>query len=814
MTDMSAVIGAAQAGQAAVPNYAQQQLLQSQAGYYGAEAQRTQTQNQQLQFQNQMARYQMARTQQFYQDMRTLPYQQLVSLYPDHLADIKAAHDEMAGDQQQAAQTQLGSAVAYSSANDYNGAARILQDSHNANKAVGRADSFTPGLIDDLASGDKKRQLAAHQFMVNGLASTYGAKDAPGMLDSLGVNRKHIALSGTDRLVDSGTGSTLTPTGLPYKDVSWTDAQGVTHPGTMDQNTGQLFNGGTNGPAPAGAPAAGTPATGGTPGTAAAIAMQISSPGVEGTGKNPKSTAQGYGQFLKQTWIDNYKKHADTTGMTDAQILAKRNDPTVAGPMLTAFTQDNMDRLKSQGIAPTPTNTYLTHLLGPSGGPAMIQAMATQDPSTPVASIISHRAAIANPRLAKMTIGQMQKWASAVMKDSGQAQQAAAPQAAMPGGVQVASNTPLGPGDMPQSQQDAAVSAQDAAAAGQGAPYAHFAGSGADGGPVAAIGALPQQMPQAPAGQVGVAGGPQAAVTGSFGPSGTDSAIPNTKGATPGSHWGRTQDGEVPGREYPNKGSPEDFAGQDPTTKESMFRDYVLQNKSPPVNGSSGTAFKAGFDREVGPWMAAHGIKPADLPAIRQQFSTDSANQMKAAKTASGMKTAADSIKLDGEAVVKAAKALEAIQVLGNNPLQNKANLVLWSHAGTAETQSLIKSYHDAFGAYKSKVARFLSTGDGNGGAGGTTEGASSRAAELNDPSMPVGVLVAHINQNGIEVDNARSPWVNQAYRLDRKMRGYLGGSTDGAPADIPHVTNASDYSDVASGQKFYDTHGNLRTKR
>jgi hypothetical protein len=46
--------------------------------------------------------------------------------------------------------------------------------------------------------------------------------------------------------------------------------------------------------------------------------------GAEGTARNPRSSAVGFGQFLDSTWLGTYKEVFGNTGETEAQILAKK----------------------------------------------------------------------------------------------------------------------------------------------------------------------------------------------------------------------------------------------------------------------------------------------------------------------------------------------------------------------------------------------------------------------------------------------------------------------------------------------------------
>jgi hypothetical protein len=135
----------------------------------------------------------------------------------------------------------------------------------------------------------------------------------------------------------------------------------------------------------------------------------------EGTGKNPRSSAQGPGQFVDSTFVDTYRKvfPQRAQSMSRDQILAQRGTMVdgvpVEAPMLEAFTAGNQQRLKDAGFAPTKGNTYLAHFLGADGALDVLGA----SPDTPVSELLSPKAIKANPEVfAKAkTAGDLIKWA-------------------------------------------------------------------------------------------------------------------------------------------------------------------------------------------------------------------------------------------------------------------------------------------------------------------------------------------------------------------------------------------------------------------
>jgi hypothetical protein len=135
----------------------------------------------------------------------------------------------------------------------------------------------------------------------------------------------------------------------------------------------------------------------------------------EGTGKNPRSSAQGIGQFIDSTFVDTYRKTFPdrARGMSTQQILAQRgtmiDGAPVEQPMLQAFTAANQQRLRDAGFQPSKGNTYLAHFAGPEGAIDVLSAA----PDTPVSELLSPKAIKANPEVfAKVkTAGDLIRWA-------------------------------------------------------------------------------------------------------------------------------------------------------------------------------------------------------------------------------------------------------------------------------------------------------------------------------------------------------------------------------------------------------------------
>lgn len=159
------------------------------------------------------------------------------------------------------------------------------------------------------------------------------------------------------------------------------------------------------------------------PGTGVALTNRILQ--IEGTGKNPNSTASGDGQFIDSTWLDVLKRNRPelVQGRSDAELLALKNDKALARDMTDVYRQENVAFLKRKGIEPTAANQYLAHFLGAGGAAAMINA----DPNLPakdaLAAAVGEKKAQAmvdaNPTILNSLAGNVRKWADGKMGGAG-----------------------------------------------------------------------------------------------------------------------------------------------------------------------------------------------------------------------------------------------------------------------------------------------------------------------------------------------------------------------------------------------------------
>lgn len=147
---------------------------------------------------------------------------------------------------------------------------------------------------------------------------------------------------------------------------------------------------------------------------------------IEGTGKNPNSSAVGPGQFIDATWLDLIKRYRPdlATGRTDREILALRTSdiaPQLGQEMTRAYAAENAAYLKYNQIDTTAGNLYLAHFLGPQGAVEMLSA----SPDA-IAAEVNPKAAKANPRVfyhvtrggpdydSPKTVAEVTQWAGAL----------------------------------------------------------------------------------------------------------------------------------------------------------------------------------------------------------------------------------------------------------------------------------------------------------------------------------------------------------------------------------------------------------------
>lgn len=131
--------------------------------------------------------------------------------------------------------------------------------------------------------------------------------------------------------------------------------------------------------------------------------------GPEGTGKNPRSSAEGVGQFTKSTWKAVLQKHAPQLieNKSDEDIFSMRQNKELARRAVGWLRSDNAASLAAAGVPATRETTALAHFAGAEGAAALLKS----NPNAPVESVLGRKAVAANPHLRGMTVEQAINWA-------------------------------------------------------------------------------------------------------------------------------------------------------------------------------------------------------------------------------------------------------------------------------------------------------------------------------------------------------------------------------------------------------------------
>ncbi len=381
-----------------LPSYAN-----TDAGLQATQALRTTAlQQQAAQLQLQQQQTQQARAQAFQSDLVGVGSNPtpdgiagMIRKYPEFATQLKSSYDvqdQAKKDSDFHVQSQIWSAA---HSGNYDLAASLLQAHHDASVAAGQPQDPTDiALITALKSGDPEEQKRAESMIGMSVAA---------------INPDKFAETYKIIKPDDGNGYTLTPGAQRF------DANNklVASAPPEDKNTynADVFDANGNkvgtrsGTMPSG------PSGGTLPTALPDIVSRIAT--IEGTGQNPKSSANGVGQFTNATWLSTYKSANPNSGLSDAQILAQRADPMVATQMLGNLVQKNAAALQSNDLPVTADNIYITHFLGTGGGIRALKA----SPDTPISKVATQQQIAANPTtLGKFaTVGDLRQWAAGKM---------------------------------------------------------------------------------------------------------------------------------------------------------------------------------------------------------------------------------------------------------------------------------------------------------------------------------------------------------------------------------------------------------------
>lgn len=130
-----------------------------------------------------------------------------------------------------------------------------------------------------------------------------------------------------------------------------------------------------------------------------------------GPGENPLSSAAGYGQFLRDTWLDTFRRAYPRLAqiLTGEQILALREVKPLAVDLTSQFAQENAVFLQQLGLPASDATLSLAHAVGAGGASNIL----TSAPGRPVRELLSPDAIAANPGFGGMTAEQLRQWATA-----------------------------------------------------------------------------------------------------------------------------------------------------------------------------------------------------------------------------------------------------------------------------------------------------------------------------------------------------------------------------------------------------------------
>ncbi|WP_022687637.1 phage tail length tape measure family protein [Sphingomonas phyllosphaerae] len=148
-----------------------------------------------------------------------------------------------------------------------------------------------------------------------------------------------------------------------------------------------------------------------------------------GAGRNPFSTASGFGQFTEGTWLEQFRKVFRDEGdkLSRDQILALRGNASVAKAVIDNYARENARFLESFGAKVTAGNLYLSHFLGGAGAKKVLQA----NGSTPVDRLLDKQVLAGNRGYLfdkgagrYRTADELEKFIAGRVGDTGQAQSA------------------------------------------------------------------------------------------------------------------------------------------------------------------------------------------------------------------------------------------------------------------------------------------------------------------------------------------------------------------------------------------------------
>jgi hypothetical protein len=133
--------------------------------------------------------------------------------------------------------------------------------------------------------------------------------------------------------------------------------------------------------------------------------LMMAESGGRDTLRNPRSTAVGPFQFIRETFLHVVRRHfaGETAALSTAAVLALRTDRAFARRAAAAYAKDNAAHLAREGLPASFINLRLAYLAGPSGAVRVLRA----PPQTKVARLLSAAAIGANPFMARMSADEL-----------------------------------------------------------------------------------------------------------------------------------------------------------------------------------------------------------------------------------------------------------------------------------------------------------------------------------------------------------------------------------------------------------------------
>ncbi len=140
---------------------------------------------------------------------------------------------------------------------------------------------------------------------------------------------------------------------------------------------------------------------------------RVAESGGDDTAAAATSSAYGRYQFVKDTWVEFYKRTFGNTGESRAAILAKRADGAVQDRVMQTFTQANATALREAGVPVSDGTVYLAHFLGLRDAVKVLRATG----ETPIGSLVSRASVRANRAVFDdvVTAAELVRWADRKM---------------------------------------------------------------------------------------------------------------------------------------------------------------------------------------------------------------------------------------------------------------------------------------------------------------------------------------------------------------------------------------------------------------